>query len=242
MLAALLSAALWLTVASRFGWPVSTTHSIVGAIVGFALVAVGTDAVAWPKMALIASSWVTSPLLAGVTAFLLIMSVQKLIFESDDPEAQTRKIVPFYIFLTATVIGLVTFLKGLKHVGLDIPGVLAVALSLGFGVLVATAGALMIRRIPSSSGDSSSQTIEDNIEKIFALLMIVTASAMAFSHGSNDVANAIGPVAAVLSIINSGEIQQSSPVPVYVLFVGAVGYRVGYFWSSRHQDCRRKDH
>jgi len=227
MLAALLSAALWLTVASRYGWPVSTTHSIVGAIVGFALVAVGTDAVAWPKMALIASSWVTSPLLAGVTAFLLIMSVQKLIFESDDPEAQTRKIVPFYIFLTATVIGLVTFLKGLKHVGLDIPGGLAVALSLGFGVLVATAGALMIRRIPSSSGDSSSQTIEDNIEKIFALLMIVTASAMAFSHGSNDVANAIGPVAAVLSIINSGEIQQSSPVPVYVLFVGAVGIVIG---------------
>ena len=227
MLAALLSAALWLTVASRFGWPVSTTHSIVGAIVGFALVAVGTDAVAWPKMALIASSWVTSPLLAGVTAFLLIMSVQKLIFEADDPEARTRKIVPFYIFLTATVIGLVTFLKGLKHVGLDIPGGLAVALSLGFGVLVATAGALMIRRIPNSSGDSSSQAIEDNIEKIFALLMIVTASAMAFSHGSNDVANAIGPVAAVLSIINSGEIQQSSPVPVYVLFVGAIGIVIG---------------
>ena len=130
MLSALLAAALWLTVASRFGWPVSTTHSIVGAIVGFALVAVGSEAVNWGKMGLIASSWVTSPLLAGVMAFILIMSVQKLIFESAAPEAQSRKIVPFYIFLTATVIALVTFLKGLKHVGLDIPGGVAVALSL----------------------------------------------------------------------------------------------------------------
>ena len=227
MLSALLAAALWLTVASRFGWPVSTTHSIVGAIVGFALVAVGSEAVNWGKMGLIASSWVTSPLLAGVMAFILIMSVQKLIFESDDPEAQSRKIVPFYIFLTATVIALVTFLKGLKHVGLDIPGGVAVALSLGFGGLVALAGSVFIRRIPKSSGGVDAQSTEDNIEKIFALLMIVTASAMAFSHGSNDVANAIGPVAAVLSIINSGEISQSSPVPVYVLFVGAIGIVIG---------------
>lgn len=227
MLSALLAAAIWLTVASRFGWPVSTTHSIVGAIVGFALVAVGGDAVNWGKMGLIASSWVTSPLLAGVMAFILIMSVQKLIFEAGDPEAQTRKIVPFYIFLTATVIGLVTFLKGLKHVGLDIPGEVAVGLSLGFGVLVAIAGSFFIKRIPAAAEGASGQSVEDNIEKIFALLMIVTASAMAFSHGSNDVANAIGPVAAVLSIINSGEIGQSSPVPVYVLFVGAIGIVIG---------------
>ena len=227
MLGALLAAAMWLTVASRFGWPVSTTHSIVGAIVGFALVAVGSDAVNWGKMGLIASSWVTSPLLAGVTAFILIMSVQKLIFESEDPESQTRKIVPFYIFLTATVIALVTFLKGLKHVGFEIPGEVAVALSLGFGVLVAFSGAFFIRRIPTTNEDGSAQSTEDNIEKIFALLMIVTASAMAFSHGSNDVANAIGPVAAVLSIINSGEIAQSSPVPIYVLFVGAIGIVIG---------------
>ncbi len=227
MLATLLAAAVWLTVASRYGWPVSTTHSIVGAIVGFAMVAVGAEAVNWPKMGLIASSWVTSPLLAGVLAFILIMSVQKLIFDTDDPESQTRKFVPFYIFLTATVIALVTFLKGLKHVGLDIDGEIAVALSLASGILVAIGGAYFIRRIPKSEQGGSAEATEDNIEKIFALLMIVTAAAMAFSHGSNDVANATGPVAAVLSILETGEIAQSSPVPIYVLFIGAIGIVVG---------------
>ena len=116
MLAALLAAAVWLTVASRFGWPVSTTHSIVGAIVGFALVSVGMEAVYWGKLGTIAASWVVSPLLSGIIAYLLITSVQRLIFEREDPEGEARRYVPFYIFLTAMIIALVTFLKGLKHV------------------------------------------------------------------------------------------------------------------------------
>ena len=188
MLSALLAAAVWLTIASRFGWPVSTTHSIVGAIVGFALVAVGTEAVHWGQMGMIASSWVTSPVAAGILAFLLIMSVQKFIFETDNPELQTRRLVPVYIFLTVTVICLVTFLKGLKHVGLEIQDVTAVLLSLVCGILIALVSAFFIRKIPVGSDVSSDASVEDNIERIFALLMIVTASAMAFSHGSNDVA------------------------------------------------------
>ena len=227
MLSALLAAAVWLTIASRFGWPVSTTHSIVGAIVGFALVAVGTEAVHWGQMGMIASSWVTSPVAAGILAFLLIMSVQKFIFETDNPELQTRRLVPVYIFLTVTVICLVTFLKGLKHVGLEIQDVTAVLLSVVCGILIALVSAFFIRKIPVGSDVSSDASVEDNIERIFALLMIVTASAMAFSHGSNDVANAIGPVAAILSILDSGEIAQSSPVPVYVLLIGAVGIVIG---------------
>jgi PiT family inorganic phosphate transporter len=226
MLSALLAAAIWLTVASRVGWPVSTTHSIVGAIVGFALVAVGTEAVNWSKMGLIASSWVTSPLLAGTMAFLLILSVKKFIFEAADPEDRARKIVPVYIFLTATVVALVTFLKGLKHVGLELSTTSAVLASLGIGILVAVLGAYFIAKIPKSI-DRTEEAVSGSIERIFTLLMIVTACAMAFSHGSNDVANAIGPVAAVLSIIESGEIAQSSPVPVYVLLIGALGIVVG---------------
>ena len=226
MLSALLAAAIWLTVASRVGWPVSTTHSIVGAIVGFALVAVGTEAVNWSKMGLIASSWVTSPLLAGTMAFLLILSVKKFIFETADPEDRARKIVPVYIFLTATVVALVTFLKGLKHVGLELSTTSAVLASLGIGILVAVLGAYFIAKIPKSI-DRTEEAVSGSIERIFTLLMIVTACAMAFSHGSNDVANAIGPVAAVLSIIESGEIAQSSPVPVYVLLIGALGIVVG---------------
>ncbi|MFT7652732.1 MAG: PiT family inorganic phosphate transporter [Candidatus Azotimanducaceae bacterium] len=227
MLAALLSAAVWLTVASRFGWPVSTTHSIVGAIVGFALVAVGMDAVYWGKLGTIAASWVVSPLISGMIAFLLITSVQKLIFERDNPEEEARKFVPVYIFLTAVIIALVTFLKGLKHVGLEVSGGEAVLASVGIAILITIVGIYFIRRLPQAKVPELQEFAFANVERIFIVLMVVTACAMAFAHGSNDVANAIGPVAAIVSIVNSGEIGQKSPVPIYVLLLGGVGIVVG---------------
>jgi len=227
MLAALLAAAVWLTVASRYGWPVSTTHSIVGAIVGFALVAVGTDAVHWDKLGAIAASWIVSPLLSGIIAYLLITSVQKLIFERDDPEAQALKFVPFYIFLTTAVIALVTFLKGLKHVGLEVSGGQAVLGSILIALVVALIGTFFIRRQPKALDPELKDFAFANVEKTFTVLMIVTACAMAFAHGSNDVANAIGPVAAIVSIVQSGEIGQKSPVPIYILLLGGVGIVVG---------------
>lgn len=227
MLAALLAAAVWLTVASRFGWPVSTTHSIVGAIVGFALVAVGMEAVHWDKLGTIAASWIVSPLLSGMIAFLLITSVQKLIFERDNPEAEARRFVPFYIFLTAMIIGLVTFLKGLKHIGLDVTGDQAILFSMGIALVVTLVGIVFIRRLPRADKPELEDFAFANVERIFIVLMVVTACAMAFAHGSNDVANAIGPVAAIVSIVNTGEIGQKSAVPVYVLLLGAVGIVVG---------------
>ena len=226
MLASLLAAAVWLNIASRFGWPVSTTHSIIGAIVGFAVVAIGVDAVHWSEVGLIAASWVISPVLAGSLSFLLVLSVQRLIFDSADPEVSARRYVPFYIFAAATVIALVTFLKGLKHVGLDVSPMMGVGYALTFGAAVAIVGFLVIRRLsfsPQKSGDFRFA----NVEKVFAILMIVTACTMAFAHGSNDVANAIGPVAAIVSIINTGEVLQEAAVPPWVLFLGAVGIVVG---------------
>lgn len=227
MLAALLAAAVWLTIASRFGWPVSTTHSIVGSIVGFALVAVGVDAVHWDKLGAIAASWVVSPLMSGIIAYLLITSVQKLIFEQEDPERQARRYVPFYIFLTALVIALVTFLKGLKHVGLSVSGGEAVVASVGIAFLVALVGIFYIRRQPKAKDPELEDFAFANVEITFTVLMVVTACAMAFAHGSNDVANAIGPVAAIVSIVETGEIGQKSPVSIYVLLLGAVGIVVG---------------
>ncbi|MEZ5551071.1 MAG: anion permease [Pseudomonadales bacterium] len=227
MLASLLAAAVWLTVASRYGWPVSTTHSIVGAIVGFALVAVGPEAVYLGKVGSIAASWVVSPVLAGAASFVIIMTVQKLIFDQLDPEKAARRYVPYYIFLTALVIGLVTFTKGLSHVGLDISRSEALLYSLCFATLVTALGVLMIRRIPPASPTEVEAFHFTNVEKVFGILMIVTSCAMAFAHGSNDVANAIGPVAAVVSILQTGLVSQSSPVPLYVLLLGAVGIVVG---------------
>lgn len=227
MLASLLAAAVWLTVASRFGWPVSTTHSIVGAIVGFALVAVGPEAVYLGKVGSIAASWIVSPVLAGAVSFVIIMTVQKLIFDREDPERCARRYVPWYIFLTALVIGLVTFTKGLSHVGLDIDSEEALLYSTLFALLVTLIGVFMIRRIRPATASEIAEFHYANVERVFGILMIITACAMAFAHGSNDVANAIGPVAAVVSILETGLVTQSSPVPLYVLLLGAVGIVVG---------------
>ena len=229
MLSALLAAALWLTVASRFGWPVSTTHSIVGAIIGFALVAVGVEAVKWGGVVTIAASWVITPFIAGVISYLLILSVQRLIFNQDDPAAAARRYVPFYIFLAVFATAIVTFIKGLKHVGLD----LGMSQSLLYSVLLATAvglaGRLAINRVSFAAGDAQlgGQSRYANVERAFAVLMIVTASGMAFAHGSNDVANAIGPVAAIVGVVTTGGVAAKSAVPSWVLLVGATGIVVG---------------
>jgi len=227
MLASLLAAAVWLTIASRFGWPVSTTHSIVGAIVGFAWFAVGMDAVYIGKVGSIAASWVVSPVLAGMLSFLLIVSVRKLVLEKDNPDEAARRYVPVYIFLTGLMIGLVTFMKGLKHVGLDVGGATAFGYSLIFATVVMGGGILMIRRVQRAGELEIRGFHYANVERIFAILMVVTACAMAFAHGSNDVANAVGPVAAVISIIDTGTVTQHSPLPVYVLLLGGVGIVVG---------------
>lgn len=226
MLASLLAAAVWLTIASRFGWPVSTTHSIVGAIVGFAVVAIGFDAVHWREVGSIAVSWVVSPVLAGTTSFLLVLSVRRLIFNKDDPEKYARRYVPVYIFTTALVIALVTLLKGLKHVGLDISPAAGVGYALMFAVSAGVIGSILIRRLRFDPNATLAFRFA-NVERIFAVLMIVTACAMAFAHGSNDVANAIGPVAAVISVVSSGEVLQTAAVPPWVLFLGAIGIVVG---------------
>ncbi|MGI9232472.1 MAG: inorganic phosphate transporter, partial [Woeseiaceae bacterium] len=147
MLAALLAAGTWLLVASRNGWPVSTTHSIVGAIVGFAAVGIGIDAVKWGKVGTIVMSWVVSPLTAGFIAYLIYRSVQRLILSQDDPLEKAKRFVPIYIFFAAFTITLVTILKGLKHVGLDMSirdsYLLAILIALG----IALVGAFFIHRI-----------------------------------------------------------------------------------------------
>jgi PiT family inorganic phosphate transporter len=199
MLAALLSAGTWLLIASRNGWPVSTTHSIVGAIVGFSAVGIGVDAVQWGKVGEIVMSWVISPLTAGFIAYLIYQSVQRLILRQDDPLEKAKRYVPVYIFFAAFTITLVTILKGLKHVGLTISlrdsYLLAIAIAAGIALI----GALAIRRIqPDKKADKKAHFY--TVERVFGILMIVTACGMAFAHGSNDVANAIGPVAAVIGI------------------------------------------
>jgi PiT family inorganic phosphate transporter len=227
MLASLLAAAVWLVAASYFGWPVSTTHSIVGAIIGFAIVGIGVAAVQWGKVGSIVASWEVSPLLAGSLAFALFRSVQRLIFDAQDPFRAAKRYVPMYIFLVGFIIALVTLLKGLKHVGLELSLAQSYALAVLAGAAAMTIGIVLVRRIRMQA-DADRDFHYANVERVFAILMVFTACAMAFAHGSNDVANAIGPVAAVVGVVQSGgEVVQKSALPVWVLVVGAMGIVAG---------------
>ena len=227
MLASLLAAGVWLLIASKNGWPVSTTHSIVGAIVGFAMVGIGMDAVHWDKVGFIVASWVVSPLLAGFISYMLFRSVLKLILNTEHPFDNAKKYVPYYMFLVGFIISLVTLVKGLKHVGLDLTAMEQYGYAALIGFVIMIAGKFYINTIkhdPKADKDFHFT----NVERVFGVLMVLTACAMAFAHGSNDVANAIGPVAAVVSIVQSGgEVASKAALPLWVLFLGGVGIVVG---------------
>jgi PiT family inorganic phosphate transporter len=228
MLAALLATASWLLIASRKGWPVSTTHSIVGAIIGFTVVAVGFESVKWGKVAIIAASWVASPIFSGVVAFLIFNSIAWLILTREDPLERARRYAPIYIFLTVFLIALITMLKGLKHIniGQQLTSSECYAIATVCGIIVAVIGKFFIMRVridEKADRDFHFHTVE----RIFAVLMVVTACSMAFAHGSNDVANAIGPVAAIISIVGTGSVSQAATIPIWVLGLGGVGIVIG---------------
>jgi PiT family inorganic phosphate transporter len=237
MISALLAAATWLLVASVLGWPVSTTHSIVGAIIGFAAIGISPDTVAWGKVGGIVGSWVITPLISGVIAFIIFNSAQKLIFDTEKPLEQAKRYVPFYMFLAGFVLSLVTIKKGLKHIGLDnidvgfynfeIAGAGGYYLAIIVAVIVAIVGKFFVSRLKFD--DKADKTTHyANVEKVFAVLMVVTACCMAFAHGSNDVANAIGPLAAVVSIVdNGGEIAKKASLVWWILPLGGFGIVAG---------------
>jgi len=226
MIASLLAAGLWLLVATSFGWPVSTTHSIVGAIVGFAAIGISVDSVNWSKVSSIVASWVVSPLMAGVIAFVVYQSVRRFILNAAEPLAAARRGVPIYIFMVAFIISMVSLVKGLKHVGLD----LSFEQSLMYAALIASGitvvGAILISRLKVNAETSHEEIL--SVERVFGVLMIFTACSMAFAHGSNDVANAVGPLAAVNAVIESGGVvAQKAVMPTWLLFLGALGIVIG---------------
>lgn len=231
MLSALLAAGTWLMIASFMGWPVSTTHSIVGAIVGFAAVGVSVDAVNWSKVSTIVASWVVSPVIAGTISFALFRSVQTLILVHDDPFVRAKKYAPLYMFAVGFLMAMVTILKGLKHVFKDIGMSLSfsesIAWSAMFGILVAMLGSYLLSKVKRDLALEEKNRFA-NVERVFAVLMIFTACSMAFAHGSNDVANAVGPLAAVVNVVNSGGvILAKSTMPSWILLLGGAGIVFG---------------
>ena len=227
MLSSLLAAGIWLAIATKNGWPVSTTHSIVGAIVGFAAVGISVDAVNWGKVASIAASWIVSPITSGIIAFMIFKSLQNLILNTDNPFLNAKKYVPFYIFLVGFIISMVTMVKGLKHIGLDLNFFESALYSVAVGLVTMLIGIILLRNIK----EDASENIDfhfTSVERVFGVLMMFTACAMAFAHGSNDVANAIGPLAAINSIvISGGEIGQKASMPSWILLLGGAGIVIG---------------
>ncbi|TKB10654.1 inorganic phosphate transporter [Desulforhopalus sp. IMCC35007] len=227
MLASLLAAAIWLMIASSKGWPVSTTHSIIGALIGFAVVGIGPEAVKWGKVGSVVMSWVVSPVIGGTISFLLVMSTRKLIFDTDHPLKNAKRYAPGYIFLVGFIISLVTMFKGLAHLNLELTTVQSFAVATFIGILTSAIGWTFIRKIKDDPKANRSFSYA-SVEKVFTPMMLFTACAMAFAHGSNDVANGIGPLAAIYSIISSGgEVMQSSPLPLWILILGGFGIVLG---------------
>ncbi len=293
MLAALMAAGVWLQIATYFGWPVSTTHSIVGAIVGFIIVAQGSSAVNWSKVGEIVASWGVSPLLSGTISYVIFVFIRQKIFFSKDPLKACKRSAPVFIFAVFLVMSLVMVYKGLKNLKLDLSFNEALLISSAIGCFASLIGSLLLRkyfyfedsidrkdgenttlqevkimdelsRVPSLLDNFSGESDEflkervkkldsevnkligeikkgalshsqreqraivyKNIEKIFAKLQVVSACFIAFAHGSNDVANAIGPIAAVVTILQTHTVSSQVPVPMWVLAMGGLGIVIG---------------
>ncbi len=227
MLSSLLAAGVWLMIASAKGWPVSTTHSIIGALVGFALVGIGQDAVQWTKVMQIVVSWIVSPLVGGSIAYLIMISIRHLILDTDNPFDNAKKWGPVYVFFVGFLISLVTLFKGLKHLDIEISTPMSFVWSAVIGFAVAFLGWLLIRN-KERVLETDKKSAFPGVERVFAPMQVFTACAMAFAHGSNDVANGIGPLSAVVSIVQSGgEVAQTAGLPLWILVLGGIGIVVG---------------
>ena len=226
MIGALLAAGIWLMIASIRGWPVSATHAIVGAICGAGVAAFGVDAVNWETIAEIVVSWLVSPVLGAIVALLLTLSIRKLIFNTGNPIRQARRWGPLYAFLVGWIVALVTITTGLKYVNINLGGVQGQLLAIAIGVVLAILAKVLMGRIHLEESEDRIFHFA-SVEKLFVPLMVFTGAAMAFAHGSNDLANGVGPMATAIQIIETQAVSARSAVTPFMLLLGAIGIVVG---------------
>ena len=231
MAAALLAAAVWLNLATWFGMPVSTSHSVVGAIAGFGIIAAGWSAVHWGKMGQIVASWFLSPLVSGILGFTIFRIISRAILGREKPVPAAIRIAPFIAFSVAVVVVLSIVYKGLKHLtgeGMEwVTGSGAFVVAAAVGLVSALMSKVLIRRALKGKGDLPLAKQLELVERIFGPLVVVTSCAVAFSHGANDVANAIGPLAAIVDIVATGTVKMRVYVPPWLLVLGGSGIVVG---------------
>ncbi len=237
MCCALLAAAIWLNAASWFGMPVSTTHSIVGAITGFGIAAFGTSVVHWGTMGKIVASWFISPVVGGVIGFCVFTMMVKLMLGQSDPAARARKMGPVFTIFLLIIVFASTIIKGFHFKAGKFAETLAkmpmltkvtmVVFTIGIIVAFIVALVRMMRETRSVEGKDI-RTQLGAVEKAFVPLVIISSCSVAFAHGANDVANSIGPLAAVYNIIKEGGIPAGKiPVQGWILALGGVGIVIG---------------
>ena len=221
MMAALLAAAIWLNLATWIGAPVSTTHSIVGGVMGAGIAAAGLAAVSWGKMGQIAASWVISPLLGGLIAALFLAFIKAKIVYVEDKIAAARRWVPILIGIMAGAFAAYLALKGLKKI---FPITLGSAIVIGLAVGVGTS--FVMRPVVHRQSEGL-ENRKKSLKKLFALPLVASAALLSFAHGANDVANAVGPLAAIVHAVQDGGTAAKVTIPLWVMLIGAAGISFG---------------
>lgn len=229
MLAAVLGSALWVNIATYFKLPVSTTHSIIGGVLGFGLVSVGASGIHWNVVLLVVLSWIISPVFGGIIAFSIFSIIKKFVLSSETPIERTKRLGPYLTGTVAFILSLSIIYKGLKNLHLDLDFLEAFVISFFFGLLGYLAGYFILKRYKKKDGDPYAQ-----VEQMANPLQVISACFQAFSHGANDVANAIGPVAAIVAVLHIGKVEMSVGIPFWILLMGGGGLAFGvYVWGYR---------
>ena len=223
MLAALLSAALWVNLATWVGAPVSTTHSVVGGVMGAGIAAAGFAAVNWPTISKIAASWVISPVLGGLVAAGFLWFIKARIIYQPDKIAAARRWVPVLVGIMGGAFSAYLALKGLKRViKIDLTTSLTIGVAIGI--------AIWLIMIPVVSRQSVGlENRNKSLKVLFGIPLVVSAALLSFAHGANDVANAVGPLAAIVQASQDGDFTSAVSIPLWVMVIGAVGISFGLF-------------
>lgn len=233
MLGVLIACTVWMNLASYLGVPVSITNALVGSMVGFGSVVLGSNAIHWQQVYHIAIGWFTSPLIAGFTAYALFLSIQQTIFIKSDPLEKAKWYVPIYLFLVGSVLSFITVFKGLNHFDIHLNLKQDLAVTLATSITITIIGMIFIKHIPEMPRIRRRERFLQ-VEKYFAVLMGLTACAMVFAHGSNDVALAVGPLTIIYSLVTSADQPLGAAnYPAWIIFLGCAGVVIGFLMYGR---------
>lgn len=232
MLALLMAGTIWMNLASYLGLPVSITNALVGSMVGFGVVVLGFDAIHWQQVAKIAISWISSPMIAGIIAYLIMLSIQVFILGKRDPVARAQILLPFYLFLVGLILAFITVFKGIDHFNIQLELHDDLFIILVTGVLITFLGMFLISRIPTGELRKRRQRFE-LIEKQFTVLVAFTAGAMVFAHGANDVSIAVGPLSIIFSLVHHVKEFNAESYPAWITLLGCLGVISGLILYGR---------